>query len=209
MNARKLSDVLGEQEVIESSENVSFGANEIRDGVSFSHQKRFQPLIRPSDIMQLKPLSCYAKIANVNVVFKHEFGYLDLPIIAADFVEKEKVEKIESMGAEREDAVCAVENEKVMAGKLRLVDKDYFSDDICLVENVHQLDDKNLDAAWKIEAESSCIETLMEKSEEVEIRRADSDDECIYAQEVFEPADVSAVDMSIEQAFKFELSKIK
>ncbi len=85
MNARRFSEMLGEQEVLESSENVSFGANEIRDGVSLSHQKRFQPLIRSSDIMQLKPLNCYAKIANVDCVFKHELAYLNLPIVANDF----------------------------------------------------------------------------------------------------------------------------
>ena len=85
VNARRFSEMLGEQEVLESSENVSFGANEIRDGVSLSHHKKFQPLVRGSDIMQLKPLTCYAKIANVDCVFKHEFSYLNLPIVAHDF----------------------------------------------------------------------------------------------------------------------------
>ena len=89
MNARRFSEMLGEQEVLESSENVSFGANEIRDGVSLSHQKRFQPLVRAADIMQLKPLNCYAKIANLDCVFKHEFSYLNLPIVANDFEEKD------------------------------------------------------------------------------------------------------------------------
>lgn len=91
MNARRFSEMLGEQEVLESSENVSFGANEIRDGVSLSHQKRFQPLVRPSDIMKLKPLSCYAKIANVDCVFKHEFDYLSLPNVAHEFVAKDVI----------------------------------------------------------------------------------------------------------------------
>ena len=85
MNARRFSEMLGEQEVLESSENVSFGANEIRDGVSLSHHKKFQPLVRAADIMQLKPLNCFAKIANLDCVFKHEFTYLDLPRVAHDF----------------------------------------------------------------------------------------------------------------------------
>ena len=85
VNARRFSEMLGEQEVLESFETVSSSANEIRDGVSFSHQKRFQPLIRSSEIMQLKPLNCYAKIANVDCVFKHEFSYLNLPIVGCDF----------------------------------------------------------------------------------------------------------------------------
>lgn len=121
MNARKLSETLGEQEVIESAENVSFGANEIRDGVSFSHQKRFQPLVRPSDVMQLKPLSCYAKIANVNVVFKYDFTYLTLPRIAADFVERDLVVKKDAIG-EKEDVL--IEEDLDLSAKpvyLRLV----------------------------------------------------------------------------------------
>ena len=89
MNARRFSEMLGEQEVLESSENVSFGANEIRDGVSLSHHKKFQPLVRAADIMQLNPLNCYAKIANVACVFKHEFAYLDLPLVANDFEARE------------------------------------------------------------------------------------------------------------------------
>ena len=94
VNARRLSEMLGEQEVLESSETVSSGANEIRDGVSLSHQKRFKPLIRSSDIMQLKPLNCYAKIANVDCVFKHEFSYLNLSIVANDFEARDRIELI-------------------------------------------------------------------------------------------------------------------
>jgi type IV conjugative transfer system coupling protein TraD len=98
MNARRFSEMLGEQEVLESSETVSSGANEIRDGVSFSHQKRFQPLVRAADIMQLKPLNCYAKIANLDCVFKHEFAYLNLPVRANDFEDKD-VEVLTYSGA--------------------------------------------------------------------------------------------------------------
>ena len=45
--------------------------------------------LHASDIMQLKPLNCYAKIANVDCVFKHEFTYLNLPIVANDFEARE------------------------------------------------------------------------------------------------------------------------
>jgi hypothetical protein len=94
MNARRFLEKLGEKEVLESAEQVSFGANEIRDGLCFSHQKRFQPLICSSDIMQLKPLNCYAKIANVDCVFKHEFSYLNLSIVANDFEARDRIELI-------------------------------------------------------------------------------------------------------------------
>ena len=113
VNARRFSEMLGEQEVLESSETVSSGANEIRDGVSFSHQKRFQPLIRSSEIMQLKPLNCYAKIANVDCVFKHEFAYLNLPIVGCDF----KARQIATCSKESEtmhDDTEEMDNEEVL-----------------------------------------------------------------------------------------------
>jgi len=181
-NARKLSDVLGEQEVIESSENVSFGANEIRDGVSFSHQKRFQPLIRPSDVMQLKPLSCYAKIANVNVVFKYEFDYLDLPIIAADFDEKERKTEAVLEKSESEPTADEETTESAQPPKLRLVGNNYKTDTADLV---------------KKETESD------EESDEDK----ESDDECIRAQEVFEPICTHVEEVSNVQGFCYDFQR--
>ena len=44
--ATRMADLLGQQEVLEASENISFGANEIRDGVSLSHHKKLSPHVR-------------------------------------------------------------------------------------------------------------------------------------------------------------------
>ena len=77
--------------------------------------------------MKLNPLRCYAKIANVDAVFKHEFSYLNLPTIVEEFVAKEMtlmklpeekeiqailpfVFKIDHL--EKSDIECVIEQEK-------------------------------------------------------------------------------------------------
>ena len=53
--------------------------------------------------MQLKPLNCYAKIANVDCVFKHEFSYLNLSIVANDFEVKNPMELIKETEKQKDD----------------------------------------------------------------------------------------------------------
>ena len=48
-------------QVIEANENLSYGANTIRDGVSLSSVKRVESLLLPSEISQLQDLECLVK----------------------------------------------------------------------------------------------------------------------------------------------------
>jgi type IV conjugative transfer system coupling protein TraD len=57
-----ISKVLGEKEETEPQENISFGANSMRDGVSLSHHTRQKPLLMPAEFSQLKNLECYLKL---------------------------------------------------------------------------------------------------------------------------------------------------
>lgn len=57
-----ISKVLGDKEEIEPQENISYGANSMRDGVSLSHQTRQKPLVMPTELSQLKDLECYIKL---------------------------------------------------------------------------------------------------------------------------------------------------
>ncbi|MDP5012734.1 MAG: type IV secretion system DNA-binding domain-containing protein, partial [Alphaproteobacteria bacterium] len=200
MNARKLSETLGEQEVIESSENVSFGANEIRDGVSFSHQKRFQPLIRPSDIMQLKPLSCYAKIANVNVVFKHEFGYLDLPIIAADFQEKDKKENIVLKESVLEEDIDENKTDISQAPKLRLVKNECRHESAISVNEYSELHSENKETTSRAVEQNSPLITSFEKEEEEEERN----EEYTHATDVFDPVENETNSLPNDHVYGFD-----
>ncbi|OJW46968.1 MAG: hypothetical protein BGO67_09735 [Alphaproteobacteria bacterium 41-28] len=56
-----ISKVLGDKEEIEPTENISYGANSMRDGVSLSRHTRQTPLIMPTELSQLKDLECYVK----------------------------------------------------------------------------------------------------------------------------------------------------
>ncbi|HCU06412.1 MAG TPA: hypothetical protein DIC42_02355 [Holosporales bacterium] len=88
-NALMLSRFFGERQILESHENVSFGANEIRDGVSLTHHKKTESIIRASDLMELKPLHFYSRIAGQNTCIKGDFTYFNNPSIAHAFLEQE------------------------------------------------------------------------------------------------------------------------
>ena len=84
-----MSEFLGEQEIMESQESISFGAHQMRDGVSLSDQKRKQPLINYTEIMQLPNLSAYLQLPQDFPITKVAFKYLELPVMQMAFVEKD------------------------------------------------------------------------------------------------------------------------
>jgi len=71
--AKHMSQMLGEQEVKETAEGISYGANSIRDGVSLNEQKRLKPVVSPNDIMILDDLEAYLKLPGNLPVAKVKF----------------------------------------------------------------------------------------------------------------------------------------
>jgi type IV conjugative transfer system coupling protein TraD len=61
--AKWVANSFGQLEVIESNQGVSYGANDMRDGVSLSNQRRLRPLVLESEIMALAPLSGVLRLA--------------------------------------------------------------------------------------------------------------------------------------------------
>ncbi|KDO02306.1 type IV secretion system DNA-binding domain-containing protein [Rickettsia tamurae] len=61
--AHKSALMLGEQEIIETQENLSYGANSMRDGVNMHSLEKRKLLVMPSEIMNLEDLICYVKLA--------------------------------------------------------------------------------------------------------------------------------------------------
>ena len=57
--ASQISKSFGEREVMEYSEGLSYGAHEVRDGVSLSSSKKMVPVISPSKIQSLKSNRAY------------------------------------------------------------------------------------------------------------------------------------------------------
>ncbi len=73
--AKRMSEFLGEQEVVEAQESISFGAHQMRDGVSLSDQKRHKPLVPYSEIMKLPNLRAYLQLPREFPITKVEFKY--------------------------------------------------------------------------------------------------------------------------------------
>ena len=62
------------QEVLESNESLSMGAHHMRDGVSIAHQRRLQPIVSASEIMELNKLEAYVSLPGNYPVAKLTFA---------------------------------------------------------------------------------------------------------------------------------------
>jgi len=62
--ARFLSTKIGETEFLETEETYSMGVDDHRDGLSLMQRRKVEPLILPSEIMQLKDLELFLQIPN-------------------------------------------------------------------------------------------------------------------------------------------------
>lgn len=66
---------LGEQEVDISKENVSYGANTLRDGVSLGHQTVTRPVVSASEIQALDDLQCYLRTPGIDFITKLDLTF--------------------------------------------------------------------------------------------------------------------------------------
>ncbi|MBY0281002.1 MAG: type IV secretion system DNA-binding domain-containing protein [Alphaproteobacteria bacterium] len=86
--AKRVSDSFGEQETSEMIEGISFGAHQMRDGVSLSDQRKYRPVISPTDLMKLENLEAYIKIAENGALGKTKFSYRAIPSAQPAFCAK-------------------------------------------------------------------------------------------------------------------------
>lgn len=70
-----MSKWLGLQEVSEAIENISYGAHQMRDGVSLNDQRREKPVVNPDKLMKLPDLEAYLKVPGDYPVAKVRFRY--------------------------------------------------------------------------------------------------------------------------------------
>jgi type IV conjugative transfer system coupling protein TraD len=73
--AKRMSEFLGEQEISEHGESISFGAHQMRDGVSLSEQKKQKSTVPYTDILSLPNLEAYIKLPCDLPVTKITFSY--------------------------------------------------------------------------------------------------------------------------------------
>jgi len=70
-----ISKVLGEKEIQEVRENVSYGADTVGDGVSLKRQERKKSIVLPTEISTLEDLQCYVKLPGGYPVTSVEMWY--------------------------------------------------------------------------------------------------------------------------------------
>ena len=78
--AKWCSEGIGQQEVEEYHEGISYGAHEMRDGVSLQKRREFKNVIIPEDMMLLDPLEGYIKMRGTFPIAKLDISLKDWPI---------------------------------------------------------------------------------------------------------------------------------
>ena len=78
ITAKYLSDRIGRTEVRETDQTLSMGVADNRDGVSLMQRTREKDLVLPSEIMSLRDLEAYLKVANYSIT-KIQFNYKKYP----------------------------------------------------------------------------------------------------------------------------------
>jgi type IV conjugative transfer system coupling protein TraD len=76
INAGKIAEVFGEQEIKIYQKGLSYGANDIRDGVNLSQQVKHQPLITKTDIQFLERNHAFVRLPDNYPIVK-----VKMPII--------------------------------------------------------------------------------------------------------------------------------
>ncbi len=92
------ADSLGRSEVEEVSENVSYGANTIRDGVSLTPRRELRALALPADIMRLPNLHGFLKFPGPYPVASIRLGPVDRPALAPRFLPRDDHEPMPLAG---------------------------------------------------------------------------------------------------------------
>ncbi len=73
--ARRMSRFFGEREFKEVQEGLSYGAHEMRDGVSLSTIEKTKPTVAPTKILELKDLEAFIKLPGGIPAAKTRFKY--------------------------------------------------------------------------------------------------------------------------------------
>jgi len=83
--AKKLSEFFGEQEILEPSESISFGAHQMRDGVNLAEHRRFQATIPYTNLLNLNNLQAYLQLPGNYPLTKIDFDYLSMKPKASSY----------------------------------------------------------------------------------------------------------------------------
>jgi type IV conjugative transfer system coupling protein TraD len=86
--ARLISENLGQVEQVEANEGMSYGVNDMRDGVNLSRVQVTRPLVMPTEVMNLPNLTGYLRFGRDLPVIRFRDRYLKADSIQPGFVER-------------------------------------------------------------------------------------------------------------------------
>ncbi|NGX31249.1 MAG: Coupling protein TraD [Chlamydiae bacterium] len=76
--AKRISEAFGKKEIMEIQKGVSYGANEVRDGVNLSSHIKQKNIVSASELQNLKNFEAYIKLAENFPITKMKFKFLKL-----------------------------------------------------------------------------------------------------------------------------------
>jgi type IV secretory pathway TraG/TraD family ATPase VirD4 len=86
--AKHVSENLGQVEQVEANEGMSYGVNDMRDGVNLSRMQVTRPLVMHTEVTNLPNLSGFLRFGRNLPVVRFADRYNDVPSIANAFVER-------------------------------------------------------------------------------------------------------------------------
>jgi type IV conjugative transfer system coupling protein TraD len=89
--AEYIAKDLGSQEILEHDENISFGSDSNRDGVTITTRRADKVLVTTSQIQGLPDLEGFLRLAGTNEIMRVKFKHKDYPAIAEPFVMKDVI----------------------------------------------------------------------------------------------------------------------
>ncbi|WP_168606055.1 type IV secretion system DNA-binding domain-containing protein, partial [Novosphingobium sp. SG707] len=98
--ARHVSENLGQVEQIEANEGMSYGVNDMRDGINLSRMQVTRPLVMATQMHQLPNLKGYLRFGRNLPVVQFADTYNRMPDIASGFVERKEAPVPHPMAAE-------------------------------------------------------------------------------------------------------------
>jgi len=86
--AKHVSENLGQVEQVEANEGMSYGVNDMRDGVNLSRMQVTRPLVMHTEVTNLPNLSGFLRFGRNLPVVRFDDRFNDIPSTSAAFVER-------------------------------------------------------------------------------------------------------------------------
>lgn len=119
--ARLVSRELGEEDVDESREQYSYGANSVRDGISLGNQRVNRTIVSYPEILELPNLTCFVRLPGSYPVTKLQLKHQKRDIAATALVSRKIPVSEQSLHTDRNEEMtlkCETDSKSKMMPKI-------------------------------------------------------------------------------------------